>query len=171
MIKLQQVFTDFQIIVQGKGQMGRYPQTFIVLPKKHPKTITLEDLENYVQRLAVHYPERNFDLKKIHLPNPAEEAELKKRIEYYQTKLFRTPIDTVMLQRYSQKLQQLPRKLFYIITQKASPRVPIYVDLETQTFYIPKTYLKRKRKLTNYILMRTLGALGISQSKYYRGGG
>jgi len=168
-MKLQQVFTDFPILVKGKGQMGRYPQTFIVRPRKHPKTVTLEDLENYVQRLAVRYPERNFDLKEIHLRDPAEEADHKKWIKYYRTKLFRTPIDTLMPQRHSQDLEKLPRKPFHIITQKASPRVPIYVCLETQTFYVPKTYLKRKRRLTNYILMRTLGARGVSQSKYYRG--
>jgi len=167
-MELQQAFTDFQIIVQGRGQMGRYPQNFKITPKKRPKTITLEDLENYVQRLAVRYPERGFDLKQIRLREPADEARCKRRIEYYRKKLFKTPVDRAMLQHLLQELKQLPRKTFHIITQKASPRVPIYVNLETQTFYVPKTYLKRKRKLTNYILMRTLGTLGISQSQYYR---
>jgi len=168
-MKLQQVFTDFRIVVRGKGQMGRYPQTFIVQPRKRPKTLTLEHLENYVQRLAVRYPQRNFDLKKIRLRDPHEKAEHEKWIKYYQTKPFKSVIDRLMAQRHAEELEKLPRKTFHIITQKASPKVPIYVDLETQTFYVPKTYLKRKRKLVNYILMRTLGALGISQSKYYRG--
>jgi len=47
-------------------------------------------------------------------------------------------------------------------------RVPIYFDLEEQKFYLPESYLKRSKKLVNYIIMRTLGALGVSTTKYIK---
>ena len=60
-------------------------------------------------------------------------------------------------------------KNFYVITRKGKyvkDRVSIYVDIGTQTFYVPKSYIEKNPKLANYIIMVTLGALGVSQSKY-----
>jgi len=169
-MKLQQVFTDFELIVKGKGQHGRYPQQFKVTPLPKPKPITLSDLEAYVQNLAQRYPQRGFKLKKTRRPDETLKRRLQTSLQRHLNILFKTPVDHAMIQHLTQQLKNLPKKIFYVITQKASPKVPIYIDLETQTFWVPKTYLTRKRKLVNYICMRTLGALGISQSKYYRGG-
>jgi hypothetical protein len=58
---------------------------------------------------------------------------------------------------------------YHIITRKGKyvkGRVSIYIDLEKQAFYIPKSYLQKNPKLANYIIMVTLGALGVSQSKH-----
>ena len=61
-------------------------------------------------------------------------------------------------------------KKFYVLTKlnvnSSKPTVPIYFDLEEQRFFVPKDYVVNKRDLTNYIIMRTLGALGVSTSKY-----
>jgi hypothetical protein len=58
---------------------------------------------------------------------------------------------------------------YHIITRKGKyvkDRVSLYIDLEKQAFYIPKSHLEKNPKLANYIIMVTLGALGVSQSKY-----
>jgi hypothetical protein len=79
--------------------------------------------------------------------------------------------------RYPQRAFYLRRtyfngKLYFVITQKTffqgkrvRGRVPIYFDLEEQTFHIPASYPKKHPKLTNYIIMRTLGTLGVSQTR------
>lgn len=66
-------------------------------------------------------------------------------------------------------------KLFYVITKKSiingkrvKDRVPIYIDLNNQEFYVPKSYIVRSKKLTNYILMRVLGTLGVATVKYLK---
>ena len=48
-------------------------------------------------------------------------------------------------------------------------RIPLYFDLKNQKFYVDKRDLQKNEKLANYIIMVTLGSLGISQSKYANG--
>jgi hypothetical protein len=61
-------------------------------------------------------------------------------------------------------------KILYVIAKRKNPhttgRVPLYFDLENQKFYVEKKDLEKNEKLANYIIMVTLGALGVSQSKY-----
>jgi len=50
----------------------------------------------------------------------------------------------------------------YIVLRKAPHHkrdVPIYVDLDEGRFFVPQYYLKRRRKLTMYTIMATLGEL------------
>jgi hypothetical protein len=59
----------------------------------------------------------------------------------------------------------------YIITpdgkrKKVRDRIPIYIDLEEQAFYIPKSYIEKNRKLANFVILRVLGALGVARAKY-----
>jgi len=87
------------------------------------------------------------------------------------------------LATYVERLQRIePREGFYlrkitwkgktlhVITKRKKrhmkPRIPIYFDLKNQKFYIDKRDLQKNEKLANYIIMVTLGSLGISQSKY-----
>ncbi|MEM2612293.1 MAG: hypothetical protein QW332_06125 [Thermoproteota archaeon] len=60
---------------------------------------------------------------------------------------------------------------YYVLTKNklnsTKPNVPIYFDLEKQKFYIERRSTQSPA-ITNYIIMRTLGALGVSQSKYVR---
>ena len=68
------------------------------------------------------------------------------------------------------KEEKVGEKTFYVITKDSAnpekPYVPIYFDLENQKFYVPKEYVEKDSKLTNYIVMRTLGALGVSRTSY-----
>ena len=87
------------------------------------------------------------------------------------------------LKTYVKRLQQMhPDKAFYlrkttwknktlhILTRRknAHPmnRIPLYFDLQNQKIYINKKDLDTNPQLTNYVLMRVLGALGITQNKY-----
>jgi hypothetical protein len=73
-------------------------------------------------------------------------------------------------ERYPQHRFYLRRyKNFYVITRKGKylrDRVSIYVDVGSQRFYVPRSALERNEKLANYVVMVTLGALGVSQSRY-----
>jgi len=74
-----------------------------------------------------------------------------------------------LAKRYPKKGFKLKKEgKYHIITQEATPKIPIYIDLENQTFYVPESYVKNKPKLVNYICMRTLGTLGITTTKYIR---
>jgi len=93
---------------------------------------------------------------------------------------------TITLENLKQYLEALKQKYpdqkFYLTTAKYQgktlyklskkrnpsdkPRVPLYFDLQNQKYYIEKQTLQKQPKLTNYIIMRTLGTLGITQHKY-----
>lgn len=67
--------------------------------------------------------------------------------------------------------RKIGRRKFIVLTKRnptpERPSVPIYFDLENQRFYIERESLNNL-KLTNYIIMVTLGSLGVSQSKYVK---
>ena len=73
--------------------------------------------------------------------------------------------------------KQVGRATYYILTKKRYDKhgnlqkdtIPIWFDLQNQEFLVPRRILKKMPKLANYVIMVTLGALGISQSKYYGG--
>jgi len=136
-MKLLEVFKDFQVIVNGKGRFGAYDQTFRVEPKENHEPLTIDRLREYVRKMRERYPEREFKLA----------------------------------------TRTVNGKKYYIITRKSYKkengkihrvwdRVPIYFDLEEQKAYVPEFYVRTRPKLVNYICMVTLGALGLSQSRY-----
>lgn len=103
--------------------------------------ITLEKLQKYVESLQTKYPDRQFMLKAVNYRG----------------------------------------RTLYVVTRKSyikengrikvvKDRVPIYFDLDRQKVYVPKSYIEKSRKLANYILMRTLGTLGVAKVKYVRMG-
>jgi hypothetical protein len=65
---------------------------------------------------------------------------------------------------------RLGKTTYYVMTKVGErakfSNVPIYFDIENQKIFVPKECVDNNEKLTNYILMRTLGALGVTQSKY-----
>jgi len=142
MTRLVKIFDEHVPVVRGKGQFGRYNQLFEVVKKRNPKKLTLEDLAEYVFNLKERYPDRGFQLREV----------------------------------------ELDGRKFYVIDKKSwrklpngrrvrvRDRIPIYVDLERQEFYVPQSYLKRRKRLTNYIIMRTLGTLGVSTVRYVGNG-
>lgn len=136
--KLIKIFDEYTPILTGKGNFGRYAQKFKVVKKEDARSITIDDLRSYVESLNQKYPDRGFTLRKV----------------------------------------SLGTRTFYVITKKSyvktghkkikivKDRIPIYADLKNQEFYVPASYLKNQRKLANYVIMRVLGALGISTVKY-----
>lgn len=137
-MRLLQVFKDFEVRLVGKSCRSRYDAEYKLEPKPNPKKVTLDDVKAYVEDLQKRYPEKNFYLG------------------------FKT----------------INGKTYCIITRKkrirtreglvkyVSDRIPIYIDLEEQKFYVPQRYVKKQYKLTCYILMRTLGKLGVARVKY-----
>jgi len=136
MVELMEVFKDFEIIIKGGSFHGRYQYPMRVTKKDDPPRLSFEDLVEYVEHLKSKYPEKGFKL-------------VKRRVE---------------------------GREYYVIAKKAHwvdeagrlrehmDRVPIYIDLEGQRFFVPKRYLRDRRRLVNYIVMRALGALGVSQT-------
>jgi hypothetical protein len=70
---------------------------------------------------------------------------------------------------YMRKLTWKGRTLHVLAKRKnhhTQGRIPLYFDLQNQKYYIDKRDLQANPRLVNYIIMVTLGALGISQSIY-----
>ena len=65
---------------------------------------------------------------------------------------------------------KMSKRTYHVMTKVGErakfSNVPIYFDIDNQKIFVPKECVENNEKLTNYILMRTLGALGITQSKY-----
>lgn len=137
-MELLEVFKDFQVLIRGKLYHSKYDALYEVVPKPNPKVVTLEDLKRYVENLQKRYPDHGFKLDRVVVNGR----------ELY-----------VVTRKSALKMPDGSRK-------KVRDRIPIYVDLVSQKFYVPKTYVKRQYKLTCYIIMRTLGALGVSTVKY-----
>jgi len=142
MTKLVKIFDEYTPTVRGKGNFGRYDQLFEVVKKPNPRRVTFEDLAEYVFNLKERYPSENFQLR---------EVELNGRKFYVIDKKSRKKLPDGRVVR-------------------VNDRVPIYIDLERQEFYVPKWYLKNRRRLANYIIMRTLGKLGVSRVRYIGNG-
>jgi hypothetical protein len=73
---------------------------------------------------------------------------------------------------YMRKLTWKGKTLHVLAKRKnhhAQGRIPLYFDLQNQKYYIDKRDLQKNQRLANYIIMVTLGTLGISQSKYANG--
>lgn len=137
-MKLVQVFEDYEIIVHGSGQYGKYKQDFRVELVPERPELTEKDLEEYVKGLQKRFPERGFKLTRKVIDG----------VEYH------------VLTKPSTTKGKRGRKV------RVKGRVPIYFRLGDQTFWVPMSFTKRRKKLTNFILRTTLGAMGQSQSKY-----
>jgi type II secretory pathway component GspD/PulD (secretin) len=137
-MRLVRIFDEYaDITVMGKSNHSRYDALYEVVRIPDAR-VDLDRIQKYVQSLQQRYPDKNFMLKKVKVEGK----------EYY------------VISRKS-----------YIITpdgkrKKVRDRIPIYIDLEEQAFYIPKSYIEKNRKLANYVIMRVLGALGISRVRY-----
>jgi len=177
-MRLLEVFKDFEVIVNGASQFGRYRATFKVVPKNKPKRLTQKDLEKYIKKLQERYPKRNFKLRKyknflvisqkttyVDKKTQREINTLKARLRNINRRLLQSAVDRYEKIVITQQLKKLKRKV-----KKKKDVVPIYVDLKKQRFFVPESYVKNNPKLVNYICMVTLGSLGVSQSKYVRSG-
>jgi len=175
-LKLIEIFKEYNPTITGGSQHSKYRAEYAIIKRKDPKKVTLEDLEAYIEKLQQRYPNHAFYLMKVSVVDEEELEHANQRLQYYRQKPFRTPIDTAMIQHYKTITENPPKKTLYAITRKSrdpkgnpiKQRIPIYFHLESQRFYIPKTYIKTRPKLAAYITMRVLGTLGISKTKYVR---
>jgi len=46
--------------------------------------------------------------------------------------------------------------------------VPLYYELTTGLWFVPASYLRKARRLAMFIIATTLGALGVSQTRWWR---
>jgi hypothetical protein len=133
-------FKDFKVYIRGASQKGRYEALYELVPEDGRRYITRQDLEDYVEKLQEKHPDKGFRLDT-------------KRIggrRFY-----------VITRRSYEKLPDGSKR-------QVRDRVPIYFDLDSQKVYVPRWYVRNRRRLTNYILMRTLGSLGYATVKYKR---
>jgi hypothetical protein len=137
-MKLLEVFKDFKVRVKGASFHSKYEADYLVIPKSNPKTVTLEDLNKYVESLQRRYPDRDFYLRITHVNGK----------QYH-----------IITRKTWKKLPDGTKKRVY-------DRIPIYINLEEQKFYVPETYVRKQYGLTCYIIMRTLGTLGVAEVKY-----
>jgi hypothetical protein len=137
-VKLLDVFEDFEAVIKGASFHSKYTCFFKIVKKTNPKTVTVEDLQQYIKYLQEKFPDREFYL----------------RVAKVGGRVFH-----VITRKCWMKMPDGARK-------RVSDRVPIYVDVENQKFYIPKSYVEKRYKLTCYIVMRTLGKLGVSTVEY-----
>ena len=70
--------------------------------------------------------------------------------------------------RLEAKVRVVDGQVYYVLRRadrQWKDDIPIYYNPKTQRFYIPKRYPSRRKKLTSYVIMLRLSALGV---KYRR---
>jgi len=179
-MKLLEVFHDFEVVVKGGSQHSRYSAIYKIIPREDPKPLTINDLERYISQLQQRYPERNFKLRRYRnfyiisqkttiAPKQTQQEinQLKRRLKEVNRRVLQTVVDRYESIILTQKLKKLRRRV-----RKKKDVVPLYFMVEdgqlTGRVFVPETYVKTRPKLVNYICMRTLGSLGMSQSKFVR---
>jgi len=143
-MKLVEIFGKLNPRLVGGSHWPKYRALFSVRKRSDPQVVTLEMLEEYARQLELKVKSRNPKLKVILRP-----------VKVDGKTLFRFGVSKYWKDEEGKKHTNWAR-------------VPIYFDLEEQRFFVPVYYILTRPKLTNYIVMRTLGALGVSQSTYIK---
>jgi predicted ester cyclase len=140
-VRLVRLFDEYDDIEVSSIVQGRYEYVYSVVRVEGAK-VTLEKMWEYVRRLRQKYPDRRFTIRRV-------------------------------VMRVNGR-----RRVFHVITRdiKGDPvgeldgsvpdLIPIYVSLRKQEFYVPERCVRENRKLTNFVILRVLGALGIARNKY-----
>jgi len=63
-MRLLEVFKDFEVTVRGWSNKPQYPAQYRIVPRENFDPLTLEDLEDYIERLQKRFPDRGFYLRK-----------------------------------------------------------------------------------------------------------
>lgn len=143
-VVLVEIFRKLEPEVVGGSHWPKYRALFSIEKRADPAVVTLETLQEYAQRLEEKVKARNPKLKVI-----------LKKVKFGDKVMYRLGVSKYWKDENGKK-------------HTYWQRVPIYFDLEEQRFFVPRYYVLTRPKLTNYIIMRTLGALGVSQSVYMR---
>ena len=177
-MRLLEVFKDFIPTLNGASQFGRYKAQYRLIPKRNTKPLTPGKLYAYVDNLKKRYPKNNFRLEHIITVNHQLLEKIRSQIEYLERRARGYPGLSVMDRAYLQHLKSLPLEYFlkhlYVINQDGNPdikawhkgRVPIYFDLQARKVYVEAEIAEKEPRLVSYILMRTLGALGLTTVKH-----
>jgi hypothetical protein len=140
-IKLVRLFDEYDNIEVSSIVQGRYEYVYNVVRVESAK-VTLKRMWEYVKRLRQKYPDKRFTIRRV---------------------CFRV---------------NGRKRVFYVITRdvKGDPMgsidgsvpdvIPIYISLRKQEFYVPELCIRENRKLTNFVILRVLGALGVARNKY-----
>ena len=137
------VLLPFEIQDKARSRDGKreYVRTHLVVENLDRPQITREDLE----RFFAGFKER---MRKKYGDEIAELFYLKER--KYMGRIY------LVFSRKNVKLSD-PR---------LRKRISLYFDLEKQRVYIPASYIKKAPRLVNFILLRTLGELGLVKKEY-----
>ena len=140
-IRLVKLFDEYDDIEVSSIVQGRYEYAYRVVRVEGAK-VTLEKMWEYVRRLRQKYPDRRFTIRRVVL-----RVNGRKRVFHVITRDIKgDPVGS--------------------IDGTVPDVIPIYVNLRRQEFYVPEYCIREKRKLTNFVILRVLGALGVARNKY-----
>jgi hypothetical protein len=140
-IRLVRLFDEYDDIEVSSIVQGRYEYVYRVVRVEGAK-VTLEKMWEYVRRLRQKHPDRRFTIRRVVLRVGGR------------------------------------RRVFHVITRvvKGDPvgeldgsvpdLIPIYVSLRKQEFYVPERCVRENTRLTNFVILRVLGALGVARNRY-----
>jgi hypothetical protein len=143
LVDVFRVLIPFEIRDKTRSRNGKkeYERTHLVVENPDKPQITRESLEQFF----VGFKER---IRKKYGDEIAELFYLKER--KYMGRIY------LVFSRKNVKLSD-PR---------LRKRISLYFDLEKQRVYIPASYVKKAPRLVNFILLRTLGELGLVKKEY-----
>jgi hypothetical protein len=140
-IRLVKLFDEYDDIEVSRYMQGRYEVGCKVVRVDGAK-VTLEKMWEYVRHLRQRHPERRFTIRRVVL-----RVNGRKRVFHVITRDIKgDPVGS--------------------IDGTAPEVIPIYVSIRKQEFYVPEYCIREKRKLTNFVILRVLGALGVARDKY-----
>jgi hypothetical protein len=140
-IRLVRLFDEYGSIEVPNYSLRPFDYVYRVVRNEGAK-VTLEKMWEYVHTLQRKYPDKRFTIRRVGL-------------------------------RVNGR-----RRMFYVITRDikgdvmgsidgtAPEVVPIYVSIRKQEFYVPEYCIREKRRLTNFVILKVLGALGVAKRKY-----
>ena len=143
LVDVFRVLLPFEIQDKARSRDGKkeYVRTHLVVESPNKPQITKETLEQFFAS----FKER---IRKRYGDDIAELFYLKER--KYKGRIY------FVFSRRNVKLSD-PR---------LRKRISLYFDLEKQRVYIPASYVKKAPRLVNFILLRTLGELGLVKKEY-----
>lgn len=170
-MKLVELWKDWTPEVEDTSHGGRYERRFSLIPNPEAVGITAGKLESYVRRLQEKYPERGFTLRDSGGMLVVDQAV---RTAEGRTKGDRVPIfflfEDPSAPSVLQGLEVGRKRLTSPTLGPALPLMERYItgqvqrelrasDLGLPRIFIPKSFIERRGKRANYLVMRALGSL------------
>jgi len=127
----------------------------------------LMELKKQIEERLREFEEKGVITLIKHLIFRKELLEAKARKMVYEKKLMELENE---IKRKNQELDKVKREIFETeeLIGRVEKGIEIWFDLKEQKVYVPKFYVEKLPKLTNYLLMVTLGALGLTTTRYLK---